>query len=105
MHYVCQDWIRIYGEGQSALCRDVIEDYDKGYIISGMISNYRFAWILKTDINGQTLWDKRFGTGLYQVWTRNIEKTADGGYIFCGTWTKLILHGIPLLSNLTPVQK
>ncbi len=88
IHTVCQDWVRIYGEGQNAICMDVNEDYDKGYNILGMISNYKFAWLLKTDVNGDTLWEKRFGNMGLQVGTDNIEKTDDGGYIFCGTWTK-----------------
>ena len=88
MHSVCQDWVRIYGQGQDAVARDVIEDYDKGYNISGMTGNYRYAWLLKTDINGNILWDKKFGNIQIQVGTGNIDKTNDGGYIFCGTWTK-----------------
>ncbi len=91
IYSVSQDWVRIYGEGQSALCRDVIEDYDKGYDILGMIGNYKYAWLLKTDINGDTLWDKRFGNAQLQVGTSNVEKSDDGGYIFCGTWTKFNL--------------
>jgi len=83
-----QEWIRIYGQGKSAQGNCVIEDYDKGYNILGTISNYKFAWLFKTDINGDTLWDKRFGNAQIQVGTSNIEKTHDGGYIFCGTWSK-----------------
>ena len=88
MHSVCQDWVRIYGQGQNSVARDVIEDYDKGYNILGMTENYRYAWLLKTDINGDILWDKRFGNIQIQVGTGNIDKTNDGGYIFCGTWNK-----------------
>ena len=83
-----QDWVHIYGVGQSTQGNYVIEDYDEGYDILGMIGNYKYAWILKTDINGETLWDKRFGNAQLQVGTSNIERTEDDGYIFCGTWTK-----------------
>lgn len=48
----CQAWIRIYGQGQSTQARWVIEDYDKGYDFVGMIGNYKYGWIQKTDING-----------------------------------------------------
>jgi len=83
-----QEWIRIYGQGQSTIASCIIEDYDKGYDILGMISNYKYAWLLKTDINGDTLWEKRFGNAQLQLGAESIDKTYDGGYIFCGSWTK-----------------
>lgn len=85
---VGQDWIRIYGEGQSAISRYVIEDYDKGYDILGTIGAYKYLWIQKTDINGEELWEKWFGSGTYQAWACNIERTPDNGYIIGGSWTK-----------------
>jgi len=88
IHSYSQDWIRIYGQGKDAVGRYVIEDYDKGNNILGMINNYKYSWLVKTDINGNILWDKRFGNGYFNVGSSNIEKTPDGGSIICGTWTK-----------------
>jgi hypothetical protein len=85
---VAQNWIKYYGQGQNAVCRSIANDYDKGMVIGGMINNYTFSWIIKTDINGNTLWDKRFGSGEYSCGLENVEKTSDGGYIICGTWQK-----------------
>ena len=84
----CQEWIRIYGQGQSPYVLYVIEDYDKGYDIFGTINFYKYQWFIKTCINGNILWEKKIGNGVYTVWSGNIEKTTDGGYIICGTWTK-----------------
>jgi hypothetical protein len=84
----CQDWIRIYGQGKDAVGRYITEDYDKGYNIIGMINYYKYSWLVKTNINGNILWDKRFGNGHFDVGSSNIEKTPDGGSIICGTWTK-----------------
>jgi hypothetical protein len=84
----CQEWIRIYGQGKDAIGMYIIEDYDKGYNILGMIKDYKYLWLLKTDINGNIIRDKKIGKGSYTVWSRNIERTLDNGYIICGTWTK-----------------
>jgi len=83
-----QEWVHIYGEGQSAIGTYIIEDYDKGYDILGMIGNYKYIWIQKTDINGEPIWDKRFGNSTIQLGASNIERTPDNGYIICGSWTK-----------------
>ncbi len=85
---LAQDWIKYYGQEQNAVCRSIINDYDKGIVIGGMINNYKYSWIIKTDINGNKLWDKRFGNGVYSCGLGNAEKTSDGGYIVCGTWQK-----------------
>ncbi len=85
----CQTWIRYYGQGLNAVCRSVTNDYDHGYVIGGMVNNYKYIWVLKTDINGNILWDKRIGNGINDGGISNIEKTTDGGYILCGSWTKL----------------
>ena len=39
----------------------VIENYDKGYIILGTKIDYKIGWIIKTDINGNMLWNKKLG--------------------------------------------
>ena len=83
-----QEWIRIYGQGMNAVARDVKEDYDKGFDIAGMVNNYTYAWLIKTDVNGNMLWNQRFGNGNYLIATENVEKTNDGGYILCGTTEK-----------------
>jgi len=41
----------------------VIEDYDKGYIILGDAKNSTYGWLIKTDINGYVIWNKKIGTG------------------------------------------
>jgi len=53
-----------------------------------MIKDYKYLWLIKTDINGNIIRDKKIGKGSYTVWSSNIERTLDNGYIICGTWTK-----------------
>ena len=80
--------MRIYGMDLDAVGRYVIEDYDKGFAFLGMIQNYKYSWIFKTDVNGNIIRDKRIGNGTYTIGSSNIEKTTDGGSIICGSWTK-----------------
>ena len=82
-----QDWIRTYtsvtGKGYNA--RYVIESYDKGYVILGTAYNYKYGLILKTDINGNLLWEKLIGDGSYTNMPIYIEETQDSGFIISGT--------------------
>ncbi len=84
---VCQTWVKIYGQGQNAVAIHVIADYDKGFTFLGDL-DYNYSWIFKTDVNGDILHDKRIGSVNNTVWSSNIERTIDNGYILSGTWTK-----------------
>lgn len=87
LNSVCQNWVKIYGQGQNAVARYVIADYDKGFTFLGDL-NYKYSWIFKTDVNGIILHELKIGSGSYIVGSSNIERTPDNGYILCGTWTK-----------------
>lgn len=80
-----QEWVKYYGEGENYECRHVIEDYDRGFLIAGNSNLYGYLMILKIDINGEVIWNKKFGNGIFCI-SGNIEKTSDGGSIICGTW-------------------
>jgi hypothetical protein len=64
-----QDWPKIYGNFFDATTRNLDETYDKGFFLSAYTySNTgvpEFTWIIKIDINGNILWDKKFGDGTY----------------------------------------
>src|SRR5208283_3538692 len=62
-----------------------IQQYDKGYILLGNINNYTYGWIVKTDINGNELWDIKIGDGVHETMPSNIEQTSDNGFILCGS--------------------
>jgi hypothetical protein len=63
-----QIWPKIYGDNLRAYGNDIIESYDKGYTICGSIlkdaSHFKYGWLIKTDINGNELWNKKFGDGI-----------------------------------------
>ncbi len=91
-HFSCQilpaqEWIRFYGQGENAVSYYISDTYDKGAVIGGMINNFKYLWVLKMDVNGNILWDKKIGNGISDGVVRSIEQTHDGGYILCGSWT------------------
>jgi len=70
----------------------VIETYDKGYLMlinSTDINNMSiYLWLVKTDINGNKLWEKSIGTGQDAISFSNVEETLDHGYILAGAFSK-----------------
>jgi hypothetical protein len=50
--------------------------------ISGFKADY---WIVKTDANGNKIWDKKFGGTSLEDDFGNISITSDGGYLIAGT--------------------
>ncbi len=90
IHSFCQDWIKQYGNGLNANAYYIIESYDLGYLIAAQIQYGKYLWIIKTDINGEILWDKKIGTGQesHSFSPMNIEQTLDNGYIISGSTTK-----------------
>ena len=84
-----QEWIRFYGsENFQCFPHSVSEYYDKGYIMIGNRTDYKYAWLIKTDINGNILWDKKIGDGTYILGNSYLEITSDNGLIITGSWTK-----------------
>ncbi len=81
---IAQDWIKYYGYGSQPHSSYCIEHYDKGYLLAGDINSYKYGWLIKTDINGNTLWDIKIGDGINLTSISNVENTFDHGLILCG---------------------
>ena len=82
-------WPIVYGGNVSSVGLDVDETYDLGYIVTGNILNsgstYKMGFIIKTDINGNMLWERRLGySDSTRSYIRTSEITADGGVIAIG---------------------
>lgn len=81
-------WEKVFDRGHGS---SVQLTTDGGYIICGTADLYisglieglpRHCWLIKTDADGNKLWDKTFGEGI--TYCRSVQQTADGGYITCG---------------------
>jgi hypothetical protein len=83
-----QNWPKIYGDSFDGLIKDLSETYDKGFFLTAFIYDYQgipeYGWIIKTDINGNVLWDKKYGNGSYRNWFSSSFKTMDDGLIISG---------------------
>lgn len=83
-------WCRGYGGASADECNCVRQTIDGGYILAG--TTYSFGagvwdfWMVKTDVNGNSLWSHTFGGG-YEDQCNCVQQTWDGGYILAG-WTE-----------------
>ena len=87
-------WPIVYGGNLNTVGLDVDETYDNGYIVTSTILNsgytYQMGDIIKSDVNGNVLWERRVG---FPDNTLNYfyesEMTADGGLIAIGSTTSI----------------
>ncbi len=79
------------------------EHYDGGYLISGNIhiSGNKHGWVVKTDINGELLWDKQICVFPDQVTIGQIRYDQQGNvYLFGWFYTPETVHEYPLVVKL-----
>ncbi len=79
-----QKW---YGGPESDAGLSVIQTTDGDYLISGHTFSFGAdsgdVWLLKTDVNGDTIWTKTYGGSRSEEGT-SIIQTIDNGYIIAG---------------------
>jgi len=83
------DWKKNYSYPYSSWALDFRETYDTGFLIGGRIwkdptTNYR-GYVVKTDINGNKLWQKVID-GNKLSFFQTISHTSDGGFIAGGAY-------------------
>jgi hypothetical protein len=87
-----QNWPIIYGDNIHALIQDLHETYDKGFCLTAFTYDNqgvnKYGWIIKTDLNGNILWDKKFGVGNDRNWFSNSFQTNDNGLVISGITNK-----------------
>lgn len=73
---------------------DFKESYDHGFLFTGQIDDPTWpgkpliGWLVKTDINGQLLWDKKIGNVSYLSFIRNMDQDAQGNLYLAGGTTE-----------------
>jgi hypothetical protein len=78
-------WNKTYGvTNKEASGAWVQQTDDGGYIITGRITTDMYptlnVWLVKTDANGNKLWEKDFGDE-FDEWGSCVQQTSDDGYI------------------------
>jgi len=89
-------WSKIFGGTSYDVSFSIQQTADSGYIISGATGSFGIGllnvYLIKTDINGNTLWEKTYGqTFSDAAWS--VKQTADGGFIITG------FNSPPIITN------
>jgi len=79
-------WQKIYHDDIDAPGESVIESYDHGYFLLGRHgANYpSYNWLIKTDINGELLWEKTIGDGLTTLVLGELAQNSYGELYLVG---------------------
>ena len=56
-------WINVYYPDRDAIGKNITNSYDKGIVLVGKHghNSVNFNWLIKTNINGEILWEKAIG--------------------------------------------
>ncbi len=80
-------WTRTFGGTDNDYGRSVSQTADGGYVITGYTESFgagdKDAWLIKTDMDGDTIWTRTYGDSSYDTgWS--VAQTADSGYVITG---------------------
>lgn len=89
-----QTWPHVYDTTSLSWVQSLIEQYDKGYMILGQVDpgfggiDQTHGWLIKTDVNGDMIWEKRLYNADYIICGNDLCQTMDGGSVIIGSTSK-----------------
>ena len=83
-----KEWDKTYGGTQDDIPRSVVQICNGGYALAGHTKSFGAgdfdAWLVRTDADGNDLWDKTYGDA-NEDRVNSLIHTRDGGYALAGT--------------------
>jgi hypothetical protein len=80
-------WNQTFGGAENDYGYSVVETSDGGFAVSGATRSYGAGdpdvWLVKTDVDGNALWNQTFGGADYD-YGYSVVETSDGGYVIAG---------------------
>lgn len=114
------EWNRTYGGSERDSFRSVQQTVDGGYIMAGHTSSFGLgflggAWLVKTDGDGNMLWNCTYINGEDDGGAASIVETLGGGYVVAGStasigagisdfWLFKVDYSAPQITVLSPVN-
>jgi len=99
-----QVWPKTYFANECTVPFSVVECYDKGYLIGGWyLTADGFplnGLLLKTDLNGEMLWNKMIGEPNDGTALQDVNQTNDNGFIISGSTKQTDSWGDPFIMKL-----
>ncbi|HSW55158.1 MAG TPA: T9SS type A sorting domain-containing protein [Ignavibacteriaceae bacterium] len=94
------EWFKTYGGITNEKANEGQQLSEGTYIIVGdSVGQNTYAWIIKTDENGNFIWGRTIGTPTsgYQFSGRSVQQTNDGGFAMSGLHVRPIFPGSSVL--------
>jgi hypothetical protein len=96
------EWSRVYKDDFDAPKLFFIESYDNGYLLMGRnrLSYPKYNWLIKTDINGNVLWEKTFGNGNDGISTYGLALNNENDLFLVGRNSLVGDYADPMIMKL-----
>jgi len=91
------EWERTFGGSEDDRGYSMQQTSDSGFILLGYTASFGTegspdVWLIKTDADGNRLWDRTFGGSDCDKGT-SVQQTSDGGYILLGSTCSFGIEG------------